>query len=237
MAKLEDTSVTGTLTVDSYMFAGVGGGFQNMIIFTSGTTFTFPTAMQVAGTKFRITLVGGGGAGGGSTATAGACGNAGGGGGLVIANLTVVSGLYTITYSVGAAGAAGAAGSAGGAGGNTTALYNSITYTAGGGGAGTNSTSSSNAAGGTATNGTINIVGSRGCAGVPAGFAAATNNTFNEGGHSPRGFGRGGMMPGASSNGLAGTGYGSGGSGARNGATATSRSGGAGRAGLVIIEY
>jgi hypothetical protein len=97
-------------------------------------------------------------------------------------------------------------------------------------------------AGGTASPslfGTANVMGLTGYPGGAGGVMAATTNIFGGGGHTPLGWGQGGVMP-VTAAGAAGEnaqGYGAGGSGARNGTAATARAGGTGAPGLIIIEY
>ena len=99
---------------------------------------------------------------------------------------------------------------------------------------GSATTNGTSGAGGTASGGTLNFTGGQGQFG---GVAAATHNTFGDGGNTPLGFGIGGRTPLTVTTSLAGTGYGAGGSGAYNGATATAAAGAAGTNGVVIIEY
>ena len=144
--------------------------------------------------------------------------------------------------TVAATTAAGAAGAAGVAGSPSSIIYNSVTYSAGGGLGGTLATSVlAGGAGGSApygfgtTNG-MNLPGNPGHAG---GVMAATTNIAGIGGNTPLGWGQGGVMPetAAGQAGQPGTGYGAGGSGARNGTGATARAGGTGAPGIIIIEY
>ena len=235
------TTDTQTLTNKSILGAtiitGLGAGFQNMVVQTSGTgaTYNLPTALTSTGARFKVTILGGGGGGGGTAATAGQIGGGGGSGGLVAVYFTYVAGQNSLTYTVGALGAGGNA-AAGAAGGSSSVVYNAVTYTAGGGSGGQlmPSTANSGGGGGTATGGTLNIVGNQGNWG---GTSAATATKFGDGGNAPLGFGQGGKTSNLVTTGIAATGYGAGGAGGYNGATATAAIGGAGTAGLVIIEY
>ena len=247
MAKLiSGTRIYGSATVDGALIAGAGSGFMNLVGFTTGTsvTYTLPSTLQYAGAKFKVTIIGAGGSGGGTAVTAGQMGGGGGSAAVVIAYITVVSGLYTLTYTVAATTAAGTAGAAGLAGAPSSVIYNSVTYSAGGGLGGTLATSSiAGGAGGTpspALFATSNAVGYYGFPGGAGGVMAATTNVFGGGGHTPLGWGQGGVMPETAIGqaGQPGTGYGAGGSGARNGTgAATTRAGGTGAPGLIIIEY
>ena len=103
MAKLVNGSrVYGSLFVDGPVISSAG--FQNMVAFTTGTAvvYTLPASIQVPGAKFKITAIGGGAGGATTAATAGTTGSGGGAGGVYSIILQVVSGLYTITYTVGA---------------------------------------------------------------------------------------------------------------------------------------
>lgn len=242
MAKLANTRIFGSLTANTVV-ANIGTGFQNVVVLTSGSsaTYTFPTSLQVPGAKFKLTLIGGGGGGGGAANVAGAGATVGGGGGasgLVMVYQTVVSGQYSLTYTVGAGGAGGNSSVTAPNGTSTTVTYNSVTYTAGygqGGIPGQSSTYNS-ASGGTATGGTINIVGGFGSTAGQQNTAVAISGV---GGDTPLGYGKGGLQPISSTGntGLDGTGYGSGGSGGRLGTGTLKQVGGAGAPGVLIIEY
>jgi len=246
MAKLiSGTRVYGSATVDGALIAGAGSGFMNLVAFTTGSsvTYTLPAALQYAGAKFKATIIGAGGSGGGTAATAGQMGGGGGSSSVVVAYITVVSSVYTLTYTVAGTTAAGTAGAAGAAGAPSSIVYNSVTYSAGGGLGGTLATSVlAGGAGGTASPslfGTANVMGLTGYPGGAGGVMAATTNVAGIGANTPLGFGQGGVMPetAAGQAGQPGTGYGAGGSGARNGTGATTRAGGTGAPGLIIIEY
>ena len=231
-------TVTATTVNANTVTATVGAGFQNMVVQTTGSsaTYTLPAELQVTNAKFKVTIVGGGGQGGGTSTTAGMVGGGGGSGGVVVMYLTYVSGQNSATYTVGAAGSGAGTNAAGTAGGSSTFIYNAITYSAGGGVGGPTASSVTSAAGGTATGGTLNIAGD---GGDSSGTMAATSNYQGDGGSTPFGFGAGGKMPAtaAGATGVAASGYGAGGSGGRNGTGVTARAGGAGTAGLIIIEY
>jgi hypothetical protein len=217
--------------------ATAGAGFQNMVVQITGTSasYSLPAAVQVTGAKLKVTIVGGGGQGGGTTTTAGLVGGGGGGGGTIVVFLTYLAAQNTLTYTVGPGGSGAGTNTAGTAGTASSIIYNSVTYTAGGGGGGPTATTTGSGTGGTATGGTLNIVGQIGGAG---GTSAATANMMGYGGNAGLGFGYGAPLPSATGTGnAAASGYGGGGSGGFNGATATARAGGAGAAGVVIIEY
>jgi hypothetical protein len=222
---------------------------NNIVVFTTGTgaTWTVPTYLRyTAATSFnglpgqwKVTIVGGGGAGGGTSTVAGQVGNGGGSGGVLIGSFTYVTGQNSMTYTVGAGGTAGAAGAAGNAGSATTAVYNSVTWSAGGGTGGANQ-ATVNGGGAGGTNSGVGSAGSwPGNKGDTGGTTTATLALMGSGGATPTGFGWGGQNIGtaAGAAGITGQGYGAGGSGARNGSGVTSLAGGAGAGGLIIIEY
>ena len=55
--------VTPTVTTTTAV-SPFGAGFANMVVLTSGLSWTIPEAMRVDGAKWKVTLVGGGGGGG-----------------------------------------------------------------------------------------------------------------------------------------------------------------------------
>jgi hypothetical protein len=232
MAKLKDGSrVYGALSVDNAIIGNAG--FQNMVVFTTGTaaTFNLPASVQVPGAKFKVTIIGGGAGGATTAATAGTTGSGGGSGAVIVIILQVVAGTYTFTYTVGAAGASN------GAGGLSSVIYNGITYTAGAGAvAGTGGTVTN------VTNGTTpNAIGLVGFTGAPAGSNSTLQNGMGHGGDTPLGYGKGGRhgVIGGTAGGVGAnaTGYGAGGGGGKNGSSATARAGGTGAPGLIILQY
>jgi len=186
---------------------------------TTGTSATWTIPAGV--TKVKVTLVGGGG-GGGADNSGSYTGGGGGAGGYAIVYLTGLTAGNTLTYTVGAGGGGGTGAGAGTSGGSTslssgTQTITTVTCTGGAGGGGSGGSGyGAGGAGGTASNGTLNINGA-------AGGTYATS-----GGVSPFG-GAGNASSGAA------TGYGSGGGGTI-GFIATG-SGGAGKAGVIIFEY
>lgn len=248
MANLKDGSrVYGSLIVDNAVVAGAGAGYQNMVLFTTGTSavYNFPTALRVPGAKFKLTIIGGGGGGSGTVSQTGllaalSCGGGGGSGAVCIAVVTVVSGFYSFGYTVGTGGTAGAAGGAGGGGNNSFVFYNNTTFLALGGTNGLPITigGGTGAPGGTASGGTLNLPGNPGrCASVVLNVGGNANPPF--GGTTPLGYGRYGTSIGAAASGAgnAGLGYGSGGGGGKNNNGTAAVAGGAGAPGIIILEY
>jgi hypothetical protein len=229
-------STGGTTGDPSWIAPAAGGGGSGVGLiakraFTAGATYTPTTGTG----SVIVTVVGGGGAGGGvaaTTSTQQAEGSGGGSGGAIQKALT--AGFSGVTITVGAAGAA-ASGAVGGNGGSSS--FGS--YTAGGGTGGAIGTATANAgvlggAGGTATGGDLSMPGSRGW--VSSAILNGGGAISGRGGDTPLGYGTGGEEQLASAAGVAGNGYGSGGSGAINGASQSARAGGNGAAGLVIVE-
>ena len=221
------------------------GNLIKRTIYSSGSgTHTFDTATKT----FQACGIGGGGGGGaaGTSSTPQASAAAGGGGaGFFDVLLTLVG--TTATYAVGAKGTGStSATSGGGNGGDTTLTHNSITYTAGKGtgGApqqgGTSAAIASGGAGGTVTNGDLQVAGQDGQDGIRR---SATDVVSGDGGDSQ--FGTGGRSSEfvaaatGATNGQTAKGYGAGGSGGvaiRNVAGSSTANGGDGTAGFLMIE-
>jgi hypothetical protein len=184
------------------------GLLLNIQYFTTAGTFTYtPTT----GTNSVIVeVVGGGGGGFGSASSTGTSG--GGGGGYAIKKIT--SAFSGVTITVGAAGTAGGL-STGGAGG--TSSFGALVSATGGVVIG--------AAGGTGASGDLNLTGSKGF---------VINTSISVGGNSPIYSTYNGNQ---TATGVAGNGYGGGGSGSIR-AVAGTCDGAAGSQGLVIVyEY
>jgi hypothetical protein len=243
---------TGTVALTSDI---VSGGARAELFTTTGTsTFTVPAGV----TAVKVTVVAGGGGGGGPSAQSRA-GGGGGGGGTAIEWVTGLTPGSTVTVTVGAGGTA-TAGANGGTGG-TSSFGAFCSATGGAGGVGGNAFGGGGAAG-TATGGNFNIPGGAGSAGiivaqgVLSGSGGATNYAAAQRySHTVSGcpcvttlytdtfgvsyFGRGGnrVDNSANSNGVAGSGYGAGGSGGNRVSGAGSQAGGAGAPGFVLVEY
>jgi hypothetical protein len=198
-----------------------GGGFTNMVVFTSSGTWTIPAGI----TKAQVTVVGAGGGGGAGFAANGNNGFGGSAGGAAIIVRNLVGATADIVIgSGGGGGDANFSGSAGGAGGSSTFTNNGVTTTANGGGA---TPSTSNAAnGGIGVNGTLNITGGGGTVAGAAGGAL--------GGASFLGFGGTGKTDSAGKN---NAGFGGGGGGGLGSTLTNNRGGGAGGNGIVVIEF
>lgn len=195
---------------------------------TSGSphTWTKPT-----GLKYIIVEVQGAG-GGGKGSTSDSSENAGGGAGgyakKLIASATLGA-TETATVGTGGAGGDGATSAEGSNGGNSTFTVNGGSTITGNGGSGSNSPEGG--AGGSATNGDINIAGGGGgsTGGITTGFSGFGGGSI---------YGNPTLAPnGSDEAGINGSGYGSGGSGASYTANGD-RNGGSGANGIIIVtEY
>jgi len=216
------------------------GGFSNMQVFTATGTFTVPAGV----TKVKVTVVGGGGAGGGYAQFAGtnytaSCGGAAGGAAIKIISGLTPGGSVAVTVGASVAGTT----TTGTTGNNSSfGAYCSATGGAGGGisyiqtnccgGVGLTPPP----AGGIGSSGDINIKGGPG--GAPSFILAVVNQFSASSGAGGNSILSGGAVPvsGFGAAGVASSGNGAGGSGA-TGSGVTSRLGGAGGAGIVIVEY
>lgn len=199
------------------------GRLLNVRTLTASGTYT-PTT----GTKaIKVTLTGGGGGGGGCQASSTSdtfSGGGGGAGGTVIAWIISPASSYSVTIGAGGAGGVGANG--GSAGGNS--VFGSLTAGGGSGAAKISVTNTPGGNGGTATGGLINIRGGDGSDGQTGTYFVTGNGGSSFWGGSGRAGAGGGVV---------GKAPGSGGGGAYDTAfSGTSYTGGAGAAGIVIIE-
>jgi len=233
-----------TSTDVNTLSAWLGGTRHQVNVYVSNATWTKP-----AGAKFVwVRLVGGGGAGGGAVTTAAnesAVGGGGGGGGYCEKwwDAASLSATQAVVVGQGGTGVAGAAGNDG-----TASTFS--TMSAGGGIAGTITAASSTALsvatggdGGPSSGGDINATGFPGEMGLryPSlrdGAGTGTINAFARGGMGGGSVFGGNARTGNTSNnsGFAGESYGGGGSGGQNNASqVTTRTGGSGVVGIVIV--
>ncbi len=227
---------TGAYSVPSG--SGASGRYLSTTVKTSGTSHTTGASTN----KIILRMQGGGGAGGGSVAPGSNKTSVGGGGGSggYAEKTFSVSPSTAYTCAIGSGGT-GSSGSAGGAGGNTTFTVSGVTVTAKGGGGGPSGAAQSDVglvAGGAAaavsTNGDLNGSGMRGMNGVQM---SGTGNIACGGDGGSCGFGAGGIGTlNTSGAGGTGIGFGAGGGGACTISNGTARAGGAGLAGVIIIE-
>ena len=200
--------------------------------FTASGTWTKPSGVK----RVRVRAIGGGGGGAGATAAASAaCSGGGGASGSYGEGVYDVTGTATVTVTIGAAGAAGAAANGTGGTGGATSFGALLTAPGGIGGVGmasgtTQAWSLGGAAGAAGTGGSINSPG------VGGGNALReTAALMIAGSGAPGPFGGGPRGSTAAAAGAAGGGPGGGASGAASN-SATGFAGGAGNAGLVIVE-
>lgn len=207
-------------------------------VFTGNGTFTVPTGI----TAVKVTVIGGGGNGGSGSSDGSATGSGGGGGGAGVAikwitgltpgaAITVTVGTATNTSSFGAYCSA-----TGGTSGSNGSGASSINGLGNGGAGGTGSSGDINLSGGNGLQGT----GGYGGSGAGAGGSGAqsgsivVNNANNIVTYS--GYMGASGAGGSASVGGAATGYGNGGGGGSRTLSGTNN-GGAGSAGIVIVEY
>lgn len=213
------------------------GRFLKTTVLTSGTSHTVSGA-----TRTIFVRVQAGGGGGGAIATALSSGGGGGGGsagGYAEKTFTVTPNT-AYTYAIGAAGAAGTAGGNGGVGGVSTFAVGAVTVTANGGLGGIGGTAVAQvqaflggASPAVSTSGDVNGGGAPGGYGLSlrANGVAAVSGA---GGSCL--FGAGGNSVNTQSVGAAGIGKGAGGSGACLLSGGASVDGGAGLAGIIVVD-
>lgn len=211
---------------------GSGGGLVSFQIFTSGTGATYTRPGGVV--SILVEVIGGGGGGGGvSGATLNSSG-AGGGGSGGYARLWVAAASSSYTYTVGALGAGGTAGANDGTtGGTTTFSASSLQATGGVGGKGApQNVYAAGGLGGIGSNGDFNAGGAPGGWGAGNDSGSPTIGSGAFGGSSHYGGGANSTISPATGN--TAQNYGSGGGGAMT-TSATTRAGGDGKAGLIIV--
>lgn len=204
-----------------YKLPALRPGFASMQVFTGSTTFLVPNGV----TTVRVELIGGGGAGGYNATQPGGGGGAGGKAVGIVTGLIPGSVMPVI---VGAGGAAQSSPNVGGNGGTTSFAGLQAWGGAGGGGGTTAGVSNSGGAGGGGSGGQLNIGGSDG------GDSIVVACRGGDGGGPGNGRGTSGPVPGVAAPGYGG---GGGGGGCSTGTSPVGYPGGAGAAGLVVIEY
>lgn len=216
------------------------GGFQYLTTVSYTTSGTFVKANYPGLRAVRIKCQGGGGAGGGAAVTG--SGSAGGGGGGQGGNYaekwvlaSALSASETVTRGAGGTGVTGANGNNGG---TTSVGAHCIAGGGAGGQVGSSTTAWSTAISATpSTTGTGDLVVSGG----PGGFGLLHGTSdfvmSGWGGNSMWGIGARPVQPGAGADGFAAGGYGGGGGGAGNSnSQGSTRVGGAGTAGRILID-
>ena len=202
---------------------GTYGGSQ---VYTASDTWTKPAGLK----RVRVIVTAGGGGGGGCAQGGNATGGGGGAGATSIDTIETADLGATETVTVGAAGAASATGNNTGGTGGTSSFGTHCACAGGAGGSGSG-TATAGAGGAVTTPGDIDIAGGPGFHGN--GTSSGLNGVGGNGGSSY--WGGGGLGAQNTGNGAAALCYGGGGAGAADNNTAD-RSGGAGKAGIVIVE-
>jgi hypothetical protein len=206
----------------TYKLPSLRPGYATMQVFNTSGTFVVPNGV----TSVHVTAIGGGGAAGYHSSMPGAGGGAGGRASGIVGGL--VAG-QAIAVTVGAGGPAPAAPANGNAGGSSSfGTYLSATGGGGGQGGTTVQFAMAGGTGGAGVGGQVNIGGSMGSDSIVVACRGG------DGGGPGNGRAASGPL-----SGLSATGYGGGGGGGGTTTTGTLAGypGGAGAAGLVIVEY
>lgn len=228
--------------LSSVLNAVSGFRYSGMILFTSSGTFTkanYPGLKAV-----RIRVVGGGGGGGAAAAASTgnhSTGGGGGGGGYAEKIIPAVSLFSDETVTVGAGGTGGTSGGSGNSGGTSSFGTHGVATGGSGGGSVSNNSLMVGAVGGDGgigvAGGPVGILTAGSPGGIGNGYATLSHGA--PGGSSVLGGGGAGVYtPGGAAEitGTAGGKYGGGGGGASVNANGSSRNGGLGAQGIVIVE-
>jgi len=212
--------------------AAGGGGDYIMQVYGSPATWTKPAGLKAV----KVTVVGGGGGGGGaaSPGCSTESGGGGGGGGVAIEYLDAPALPGPVAVTVGSGGAGGPAPGGNGVAGGTSSFGAFLSATGGGLGNGTSTPlgpSRLSGAGGAGSGGQLNFNGGTSRVGSPSAGGLSYNP---EGGESI--FSTRVQTQSSAPGGTAGNAYGGGGVGAVAASPPFSFVGGAGAAGVVIVE-
>lgn len=223
-----NSSVIGRITTGSVV--GIGAGFQNEVWITTSQTWNIPDGVDT----FYIMAMGGAGSGGSAQSgllapTRYGCG--GNSGAVCWKTYKRVNGVNSVSITVGAGGVVTTVGQKTN-GGNTSVTYNSQTMTANGGAAGNHWDETHNTTSALFSGADFGIVGT-------IGEYGGTGGNLGSGNGSPLGFGLRTPMPyqGSAMTGMNGIGYNSPGAGGTTGTANSSRRGGNGTGGFVLIKY
>ncbi len=200
---------------------------NNIQVFSTSGTATWTKPANVS--TVYVKAWGAGASGGGASANA-SCGSGGGGGGYSEGAIAVTG---NVTVTVGAKGAAGSVGANDGNDGGLSSFAGTTTLTANGGSKGIKSGTATAAAGGSASNGSINLTGYTSQAGISG--SAQAGKPYGAGGASFSFPGAYASTPDIDTTGLNAQGVGAGGAGGCRASSSTA--GGAGADGMVIVYY
>lgn len=206
----------------NYKLPALRPGFSTLQVYSASGTFTVPNGVSMA----RVTVIGGGGAGGYHSTQPG---GGGGGGGHAVATVTGLAAGQSIAVTVGSGGAALASPGTGNTGG-TSYFGGYLTATGGAGGGGGTAALFANAggAGGNGSGGQFNMGGTQGSDSITVACRGG------DGGGPGNGRGASGPADGVNAPGYGG---GGGGGGCSTGGSPVGYPGGAGAAGVVMVEY
>lgn len=227
----EMTTGTSTTLVPPVSAIAAQLPYRGVQVYTTTSTWTVPAGV----TRAWVSVSGGGGGGGGATSSTGAAGG-GGGGGATGQKLVDLTGVTSVSVTIGAGGTAGVGGGATPGAGGTSSFGAFIT--AAGGSAGINSSGGSTFSGagsGSTTGADVTIPGG-------AGKYSLVNNGVNAsagvGGDSFYGKGSGAPnVNGTSALGVNGSAGSNGGGGSGGSAYNATSNGGVGGSGIVVIFY
>jgi hypothetical protein len=221
IAVIAAAGITLDKTNNAQLLAALNARFlplRGMQVFTTSGNFTVPAGAI----RLRVRVIGGGGGGAGcASGDAGGCGGAGG----YSEGIIVVTPGDVITVTIGSGGSGGTAGNNNGGDGGTSSFGAFLSATGGNGG-GNNGSTFAGGVGGVGIGGIVNVYGSSGSDG-----GSSITSVNGQGGASQFG-GAARAVNGGGAVGNAG-GYGSGGGGSYSG----SGIGGAGSAGIVVVEW
>lgn len=224
------STVAGATVTDA--LNALNNGQASTTVLTAGIAWVSPIDGIV-----QVTLVGGGGGGGGAGGSDASSNGGGGNPGEMLSGYVAVSAGVTVSYSLGSAGPGGVGANSGTNGGNT--VFSSFQANGGQGGSSGVGGDAGSAAGverlknSFVPSSLLQVIAYQPSQGATSGYYDGVSGGGGQGGNSI--YGTGGAALTSAGNGNAATGYGAGGGGAFNGST--SKTGGVGTAGVVVVKY